>query len=55
MTLLSGCVDSTIGVVWVRYRARFGRRKVGGSRVTGALSSRTERRSALLILKLLIG
>lgn len=45
------CVD----VVVVRPRARIGRRKVGGSRVMGVRSSRTERSSErLIVLSLLV-
>ena len=48
--MLSGVdVDSMICDVWLKNRARIGRRKAGGSRVTGVRSSRTERRSALLM------
>lgn len=51
LMMLSGVeVGSMICDVWWRQRARIGRRKVGGSRVTGVRSSRTERRSALLIV-----
>lgn len=51
LTIPSGvAVGSTICDVWLKNRARIGRRNVGGSRVTGARSSRTERRSALLMI-----
>lgn len=48
---LSGCaVGSTICDVWLKKRARMGSRKVGGNLVTGVRNSRTERRSALLMI-----
>lgn len=51
LMMLSGAAGgSMICDVWLKNRARVGRRKVGGSRVTGARSSRTERRSALLMI-----
>ncbi len=42
-------VGSMICVVWLKCRARMGRRKEGEGRAMGARSSNTERRSALLM------